>query len=289
MLQAGCCHACGVDDGKWVAFTSNGSSCWCHPAGKIKPRAHSGYTSGTCSRQQSPAPPSAHTPLTYANGKDAAAAIAAAKAASVAIVVLAQTSHEGADRTTLTLGQSALVANVSAANPRTVRHCWLLLLHPSLWHALNPFCKSLLHSRPYSLPPSILNPRVLQWQVVLTISPGPFLTPWRESIAALVDFGFPGEQEGNAAVDVLFGAVNPSGKLPHTMPNIENEMQMTPRQYPGLPPSPDGDDAQAQAQAKINCGNPVQTLPSGLNPQGGTVRTLASLALHCCADERTLI
>ena len=225
---AGCCQACGADGGKWVAFTSSGSRCWCHPAGEVERRAHTGYTSGTCRRLQPPAPPAAHMPLTYSNGKDTAAAMKAAKAASVAIVVLAQTSHEGADRTTLTLGQSELVANISAANPRTV---------------------------------------------VLTISPGPFLTPWRESIAALVDFGFPGEQEGNAAVDVLFGDVSPSGKLPHTMPNIENEMQMTARQYPGLPPPPDASgDGDTHTQAMINCGNPVPTLPSGLNPQGGTVR-----------------
>ena len=67
-----------------------------------------------------------------------------------------------------------------------------------------------------------------------SISPGPFLTPWRTSVAAIVDFGFPGEQEGAAAVDVLFGTVNPAGKLPHTMPNEENEMKMTARQYPGV-------------------------------------------------------
>jgi hypothetical protein len=41
---------------------------------------------------------------------------------------------------------------------------------------------------------------------------------------------------GNGAIDVLFGIVNPSGKLPHTMPNKWNEVEMTPEQYPGTPP-----------------------------------------------------
>lgn len=36
--------------------------------------------------------------------------------------------------------------------------------------------------------------------------------------------GLPGEQEGNGAIDVLFGVVAPSGKLPHTLPNKWNEV-----------------------------------------------------------------
>ena len=72
--------------------------------------------------------------------------------------------------------------------------------------------------------------------IVLTITPGPFLTDWLPHAAALVDMGLPGEQEGNGAIDVLFGIVGPSGKLPHTMPNKWNEVQMTPAQYPGTPP-----------------------------------------------------
>jgi beta-glucosidase len=34
---------------------------------------------------------------------------------------------------------------------------------------------------------------------------------------------------------VLFGTVNPSAKLPITMPNKENEVDFSPAQWPGLP------------------------------------------------------
>jgi hypothetical protein len=143
----------------------------------------------------------------------------------VAIVVIGQTSHEGADRSTLSLDQSDLVTSVAAAQRNTI---------------------------------------------VVAISPGPFLTPWRASVAAIVDFGFPGEQAGGAVVDVLFGDVNPAGKSPHTMPTKENEMEMTPRQYPGIGP-PDSDDAAVTGGGFAPCANPVPTdSATGLNPQGGT-------------------
>ena len=63
--------------------------------------------------------------------------------------------------------------------------------------------------------------------VVVVTHPGAILLPWAHKVAAIVCMTVPGQEAGNAAADVLFGAVNPSGRLPITMPFGDNDMQMT--------------------------------------------------------------
>ena len=43
----------------------------------------------------------------------------------------------------------------------------------------------------------------------------------------------PGQQYGNAIASVLFGNVNPSGKLAISMPVTENDMNITQAMWPG--------------------------------------------------------
>jgi beta-glucosidase len=71
--------------------------------------------------------------------------------------------------------------------------------------------------------------------IVVTINPGAVLTPWSEQVNAVLAMFMPGQEEGNAIADVLFGEVDPGGRLPVTFPNIENEVNFTLAQYPGLP------------------------------------------------------
>jgi beta-glucosidase len=84
--------------------------------------------------------------------------------------------------------------------------------------------------------------------IAVTINPGAILTtPWDDSVAAILSMGMPGQEEGNALADVVFGAVNPSGRLPVTFPNKDNEVAFTTEQYPGV-------NNQANYTEKLNIG-----------------------------------
>ncbi|CAE7379029.1 bglB, partial [Symbiodinium pilosum] len=71
--------------------------------------------------------------------------------------------------------------------------------------------------------------------VVVVTTPGAVLLPWSRQVAAIITNFMPGQQAGNAVADILFGNVNPSGKLPVTFPNRDNETEFSPAQYPGIP------------------------------------------------------
>jgi beta-glucosidase len=69
--------------------------------------------------------------------------------------------------------------------------------------------------------------------VVNVNTPGAVLLPWSEKVKGLLISWMPGQEAGNALADVLFGKINPSGRLSVTMPNIENEVGFTPEEFPG--------------------------------------------------------
>jgi beta-glucosidase len=55
------------------------------------------------------------------------------------------------------------------------------------------------------------------------------------AVPALLEAWFAGQEQGHAIADVLFGDVNPSGKLPVTFPTSEDRTPLTsPAQYPGV-------------------------------------------------------
>jgi beta-glucosidase len=131
-------------------------------------------------------------PVVYMPTSAVDEAVAAAKAADVAVVFVATTSSESYDRTNLSLpyDEDQLVSAVAAVQPNTI---------------------------------------------VVVTTPGAILMPWSAEVAGVVMAFLPGQEAGNAIASLLFGDIAPSGRLPLTMPNVENEMEMTVEQYPGIP------------------------------------------------------
>lgn len=70
--------------------------------------------------------------------------------------------------------------------------------------------------------------------MVAMVAPGAVLTPWRGEVDAILHGFLPGLEYGNALADVLLGRVNPSGRLPVTLPTRENEVEFSRQQYPGV-------------------------------------------------------
>jgi beta-glucosidase len=70
--------------------------------------------------------------------------------------------------------------------------------------------------------------------VVVLKSGTAMLMPWVDKVPAILEAWYPGEEEGNAVASVLFGDVNPSGKLPLTFPRQVSDLPANTRErYPG--------------------------------------------------------
>ncbi len=54
--------------------------------------------------------------------------------------------------------------------------------------------------------------------IVVIESGNPILMPWKDKVAGIIEAWYPGEAGGRALANVLFGKVNPSGKLPVSFP-----------------------------------------------------------------------
>jgi len=67
------------------------------------------------------------------------------------------------------------------------------------------------------------NPRT----VVVLETGGPVLMPWLDRVPALLELWYPGTAGGQAAANLLFGRVNPSGHLPVSFPRSESQLPRT--------------------------------------------------------------
>lgn len=60
--------------------------------------------------------------------------------------------------------------------------------------------------------------------IVVLQTGGPILMPWLDKTAAVLQAWYPGIKGGEAIASVLFGEINPSGKLPITFPASEQQL-----------------------------------------------------------------
>jgi beta-glucosidase len=72
--------------------------------------------------------------------------------------------------------------------------------------------------------------------VVVLKDASPVLMPWLEAAPAVLEVWNQGAEDGHVVADLLFGVVNPSGKLPTTYPRSEEDTLYAgrPERYPGV-------------------------------------------------------
>ncbi len=70
---------------------------------------------------------------------------------------------------------------------------------------------------------------------VVVLNTGSAVTmPWLGSVKAVLEAWYPGQEDGDAIADILYGKVDPSGKLPVTFPvRLADVPASTPAQWPG--------------------------------------------------------
>ncbi len=75
------------------------------------------------------------------------------------------------------------------------------------------------------------NPRT----VVVLNTGAPVLMPWLSQVAGVIEAWYPGQDDGTAIAQVMFGHVDPSGHLPVTFPASATQTPVaTPQQFPGV-------------------------------------------------------
>jgi Beta-glucosidase-related glycosidases len=145
------------------------------------------------------------TTVTYNDGRDPQAAAELAAKSDVVLLMVGDNPHETADRANL--GFPAIDVN------------------------RNPDQEDWVEQEP--LIDAVLGANAENTAVVLKTS-GTVIMPWLDEVPAVLEAWFPGMEDGNAVANILYGKVNPSGKLPMTFGATEREAAFaTEEQFPG--------------------------------------------------------
>ncbi|SDN70937.1 glycoside hydrolase family 3 protein [Bacillus sp. OK048] len=145
------------------------------------------------------------TKVTYNDGRDPQAAAKLATESDVVLLMIGDNPHETKDRETL--GFPPIDLN---KNPDKVD-----------WVKQEPMIDAVLKANAKNT-------------VVVLKTSGTVLMPWLDKVPAVLEAWYPGMEDGNAVANLLYGKVNPSGKLPMTFGATEREAAFaTEKQFPG--------------------------------------------------------
>ncbi len=71
--------------------------------------------------------------------------------------------------------------------------------------------------------------------IVVLNTGGPVVMPWLNSVQGVLEAWYPGQEDGTAIASILFGAIDPSGRLPVTFPtSLSAQPITTPAEFPGV-------------------------------------------------------
>jgi beta-glucosidase len=158
--------------------------------------------------------------VTYDDGSNITRAAAVARAADVAVVVVGDVESEGDDKACIGLN-CANDAESSAA---------LLLLESK--NCAQVSCP-VNGTREDALVSAVAAAN--RKTVVVLQTGSAVLTPWRNQVPAILEAWYPGQAGGTAVARVLFGDVDPGGRLPVTFPASAAQLPTAgdPSSYPG--------------------------------------------------------
>ena len=145
------------------------------------------------------------TEVTYNDGRDPKAAAKLAAESDVVLLMVGDNPHETKDRETL--GFPAIDLDTSPDKED--------------WVEQEPLINAVLAANAKNT------------AVILKTS-GTVLMPWLNKVPAVLEAWYPGMEDGNAVANLLYGKVNPSGKLPMTFGATAREAAFaTEKQFPG--------------------------------------------------------
>ncbi len=151
--------------------------------------------------------------VTYDSGSSASSAEALARRSDLAIVVAADTESEGVDKSCVSLVPQCSQGQATPPNPQSTQADF---------------------GNQDQLIADVA--RANRKTVVVLETGAPVLTPWRHQIGALLEAWYPGEDGGTAIAHVLFGDVDPGGRLPATFPRHAGDIPTAhggAAEYPG--------------------------------------------------------